>query len=138
MRSFLRKILAGTAVIAAFAGTSLAAAPAASASSGGGCAYQPTYASFATINACISAKNDTILPDGYVEWNSIPPGCRVFLALVDWGLNAITSYTYPCGWHHYGPLGWSPDNGYYYFSFLAVDTGQGNASSYSQAEYFSY
>jgi hypothetical protein len=133
----LRKALAGGALIAAFAVASFTLAPAASASSGGGCFY-PSYGSFAAVSACISASNETLLPDGYVTWNTNPPLCSVLLQLVDIAGNVVASNSYPCGWRHYGPLGFQGNNGTNYYSTLTVYSGFGKVESVSPDIYLGY
>src|SRR5215475_5291426 len=49
------------------------------ASSGGGC--NDTYTGFGEVSACISASGSSVLPDGYVTWDTIPPNCSVALFL---------------------------------------------------------
>jgi hypothetical protein len=138
MRSILRTMLAGATVMAALATAGLAAAPAASASTGGGCG-PGTYVQFGDLTACISANHETVLPDGYVDWNTIPPGaCSVELQLLDVAEIVQADYSYPCGWHHYGPLGYQGRTATYWSSRLLVHTSWGTAEADSPLEYLSY
>ena len=106
------------------------------ASSGGGC--QDTYAGFGEVSACISASGGSVLPDGYVTWDTIPPNCSIGLFLQNGSHQNIYRGNYPCGQHHYGPFSASEPSGTTWYSVMIVYSGWGNAEADSPAQYLSY
>jgi hypothetical protein len=138
VRSFLLRALAGVAAIGAFGATSLALAPAASASSGGGCGLD-TYVQFGEVTACISANGAAVYPDGYVDWNVVPPGsCHVDLQLLDGSGHVVATRTWPCDRTHYGPFPWAGPSDTKWHSVLTVYTSWGAATASSNVEHLVY
>jgi hypothetical protein len=109
----------------------------ASASSGGGCAGGYGY-EFGGAWGCISASGSDVLPDGYVVWNGIPPGCSVALELVNSSGNVVARGNYGCGAYHYGPLRVHEPSGTTWHSYLYVYSNYGTSLADSPAQYLSY
>jgi hypothetical protein len=133
----LRNLVAavGTAGIMLIAQGGVGGAPA-WASSGGSCA--DTYTGFGEISACISASGHSVLPDGYVTWDSIPPNCSIGLFLQNGSHQNISRGNYPCGQHHYGPISTTKPSGTTWYSVIIVYSSSGNSEAESPAEYLSY
>lgn len=121
---------------AAFTMVGLLAVPA-SASSGGGCAGGYGY-SFGGMWGCISASGSTLLPDGYIRWNSIPPGCGVSVELETSGGRTVAVGDYGCGGYHYGPLRVNEPSGTSWKSCIYVFSAYGTSVACSPLEYLSY
>lgn len=109
---------------------------AALASSGGSCA--DTYSGFGEISACISASGSSVLPDGYVSWDTVPPNCSVAVFLQNGNHQNIYRGNYSCGQHHYGPFSAKEPSGTDWYSVVIVYSGSGNAEADSPVEHLSY
>jgi hypothetical protein len=142
MRIFSRKKIAGAAAIAAFGAASFALAPAAHASSGGGCSS--TAAGWVTVTACISASGATVYPDGYAgSWGiaGIPSGCHVYVQLLDGSNNTVQTRGWTCSSSqtHYGPFAWVGPRGSNWRSIVTVSTTfSGSVAAVSPVEHLSY
>lgn len=115
---------------------SMTAISPAAASSGGGC--QDTYSGFGEVSACISASGGSVLPDGYVSWDTIPPNCSIGLFLQNASHQNVARGNYPCGQHHYGPMTFTEPSGTTWYSVMIVYSGWGNAEADSPPEHLSY
>jgi hypothetical protein len=141
MRTFsLRKTAGAAAAIAALGAASLGLAPAASASSGGGCGAT-TSGGYVNVTACISAKGAAVYPDGYANWVGIgspPSSCSVTLELFDGSGTMVASRNWACGQSHYGPFAWAGTSPSTWSSLLVVRSSYGTVYASSKIQVLSY
>jgi hypothetical protein len=114
----------------------VASATPAVASTGGGC--QDTYSGFGEVSGCISASGSHVLPDGYVDWTTIPPNCSIGLFLQNASHVNVARANYPCGQDHYGPFSVAEPSGTTWYSVMIVYSGLGNVEADSRPEHLSY
>lgn len=147
MRGFLRKALATAGAIGVFTATGLALAPAASASSGGGCNEVYYFGGYANVSACISAINAAVYPDAYVQWENAYPfsSCHVTVDLLDNNTGAVVnSRTWSCGTGHptqthFGPFASAGQSGTKWRTHVIVTTDEGTEdAAYSPVETLTY
>jgi hypothetical protein len=133
----LRMLGLSAALVAAMtAGLGLMNTVPAAASSGGGC--EDTYAGFGEVSACISVSGSSVLPDGYVTWDTIPPNCSIGLFLQNANHQNVSRGNYSCGQHHYGPLSLREPSGTTWYSVMIVYSGWGDVDADSPPEHLSY